>query len=165
MSETAKTRHIVAPYCTGNGVDLGSGGEPIVPWAIQFDLHRHCKHPLPPVQFVHSAVSLPFRDAILDFVYASHILEDFKDWDPLLLEWVRVLKPGGHLIIQVPHHLRYRDAVSKGQPDNKAHQHEALYMEEVWDSLRKLFPKMRVEYCGFVPIMDYNILTIARLSP
>src|SRR5437867_3001774 len=38
MSETAKHRHLTIRYCQGCGLDLGSGGDPIVPWAISVDL-------------------------------------------------------------------------------------------------------------------------------
>ena len=38
MMEVEKWRHLVAQYCVGNGVDIGSQGFPVVPTAIQMEL-------------------------------------------------------------------------------------------------------------------------------
>lgn len=131
-SETAKYRHLTTPFCRGNGVDIGSGGDPVVPWAINMDLpnddfaHYHSGHPpRKPIQFGGDAANLPFKDGVLDFVYSSHLLEDFYDWDPILREWIRVLKPGGRLIILVPDKKLWADALARGQPPNCAHRHES----------------------------------------
>tara|TARA_B100000900_G_scaffold414504_1_gene441327 strand:+ start:504 stop:1145 length:642 start_codon:yes stop_codon:yes gene_type:complete len=50
------------------------------------------------------AYPLKFKTNTFDLVYASHILEHFKKKQVLkvLVEWVRVLKPGGVLRISVP---------------------------------------------------------------
>ena len=50
------------------------------------------------------AYPLRFKTNTFDLVYASHILEHFKKKQVLkvLVEWVRVLKPGGVLRISVP---------------------------------------------------------------
>ena len=47
-------------------------------------------------------------DAEFDLVRASHLLEHFApdELDRVLGEWRRVLKPGGHLVVCVPDHLR-----------------------------------------------------------
>lgn len=50
------------------------------------------------------AYPLKFKTNTFDLVYASHILEHFKKKQvvKVLVEWVRVLKPGGVLRISVP---------------------------------------------------------------
>jgi len=40
-----------------------------------------------------------FRDGVLDFVYSSHLLEDLVDTEAVLREWIRILRPGGRLIL------------------------------------------------------------------
>jgi len=47
---------------------------------------------------------LPHKDNIVDLVYASHLLEYFHpdEVPELLVEWKRVLKPGGVLRLAVP---------------------------------------------------------------
>ena len=131
-TETAKYRHLTTKYLAGNGVDLGCGGEPVVPWAIAFDLpntqyltYHSGLEPSRHIQFGGDARDLPFKDRTLDFVYSSHLLEDFYDWMPVLREWVRVLKPGGHLVILVPDKKLWNEAIERGQPPNCAHTHES----------------------------------------
>lgn len=166
-SETAKYRHLTTEHCRGNGVDIGSGGDPVVPWAINFDLPNdefdryHSGHPpRKPIQYGGDAKNLPFKDGTLDFVYSSHLLEDFFDWDPVLREWMRVLKPGGKLVILVPDKKLWNDAIARGQPPNCAHTHESYpgeiskyvgrlgRMRVIRDSLTECFPN------------DYSILFV-----
>ena len=47
---------------------------------------------------------LPFSDGYADEAMAIHVLEHFYLWETraVLQEWVRVLKPGGTLAIEVP---------------------------------------------------------------
>ncbi|GHG28302.1 methyltransferase [Amycolatopsis bullii] len=46
---------------------------------------------------------LPYPDAEFDDVVASLVLHYLRDWDPVLAEFRRVLKPGGRLIASVNH--------------------------------------------------------------
>jgi SAM-dependent methyltransferase len=48
---------------------------------------------------------LPFPDNSVDHVLASHVLEHLHDWEYLLLEVHRVLKPGGTVEIRAPYGL------------------------------------------------------------
>ena len=47
---------------------------------------------------------IPLPDDYADNAYAIHVLEHFYRWETgdVLKEWVRVLKPGGTLVIEVP---------------------------------------------------------------
>lgn len=133
MSETAKYRHLTVPFCQGNGLDLASGGDPVVPSAIQIELspetyayYNSNQPPRGPLQFRadNALFDLPFKDSVLDYVYASHILEDFtrEQWKKLLPEWVRVLKKGGNLVILVPDCELWNYAITHlGQPCNCSH--------------------------------------------
>jgi SAM-dependent methyltransferase len=151
MSETSKHRPLTVPFCQGNGIDLGSGGDPVVPWAISVDLppddfHRYNagSEGWGTIHWRGDARSLPFKDGTLDFVYSSHLLEDFHDWWPVLEEWARVLKPEGHLVILVPDRERWAAAIARGQPPNCEHRHES-------------FPGELTGYCGRLglhPVMD-----------
>ena len=125
QSETSRHRHLAAPYCVGNGVDIGSGGDPVVPHAIQVDLLQpYTKVGDETIQWHGDALDLPFKDGTCDWAFSSHLLEDFADWNPPLREWTRVLKPGGHLVILLPDRERWAAALMRGQPPNLAHQHE-----------------------------------------
>lgn len=175
--ETAKHRHLVRSYCSGNGVDLGSAGVPVVPWAIQLDLppdEYQAYNPTRGDAAIHwrgSALDLPFKDNTLDFVHASHILEDFEHWATPLIEWDRVLKPGGHLIIAIPDHQRFRARVIRAKEehgvdlDNLSHKSEwrceigALTSSMATNSL-----KYEVLFDDFVSdaLDEYSLLWIAR---
>lgn len=48
------------------------------------------------------ARSLPFSDSSFDFVFSVGLIEHFEEPAQLLLEQCRVLKPEGHLLVQVP---------------------------------------------------------------
>jgi SAM-dependent methyltransferase len=53
---------------------------------------------------------LPLPDSSEDFVVSSHALEHFMDPINALLEWYRVIKPGGIIFVIAPHKERTFDA-------------------------------------------------------
>src|SRR6187402_3113442 len=135
-SETERYRFLTAPMCKGVGVDIASQGMAVVPWAISFDLpeaeflrYSNGAPPKGPIHLRGHADHLPFETGSLDFVYSSHLLEDFADWLPLLSEWTRVVKIGGIVIILVPDKTLWAAALAAGQPPNCAHRHEAFVGE------------------------------------
>jgi predicted SAM-dependent methyltransferase len=134
QSETSKCRPRLARYCTGYGVDLGFGGDPITPAAIRVDSpHPYAETGDAPVQLGGDATLLHwFRDGVLDYVYSSHLLEDFPDTAAVLKEWLRVLKPGGRLIIFCPDEQTYREHCRKtGQTYNENHKHVDFSLQKV----------------------------------
>jgi len=64
--------------------------------------------PRPEVDYVMNAADLSaFADESVDVIYSSHVLEHFhhtlnNELLRVLIEWRRVLKPGGKLLISVP---------------------------------------------------------------
>lgn len=130
-SETAKHRETVAPYLNGNGLDLGSGGDPVVGSAISVDLPpgEAAEYTTTnwggPLQWRGDARDLSWlRDRCCDYVYSSHLLEDFANWQEVLIEWMRVIKRGGRLVLLVPDQKRWAQAVDAGQPMNSHHARE-----------------------------------------
>ncbi len=165
MSETAKHRTLASPYCDGNGLDVGSSGDPIVPWAIQLDMpperQRNCwGGPKNWIHILGDARDLPFKDRVLDWVHASHVIEDFKEWDRVLREWDRVVKPGGYLMIAVPDHDRFRAAVARGQGDNLDHKHES-FPGELTAILKDRYQVIYDTFVADDPL-EYSILFIGR---
>ena len=61
----------------------------------------------------------PFEDESADEVMAIHVVEHFWRWEVLdiLKEWVRVLKPGGKMILECPNLISACQAVL-ADPDN-----------------------------------------------
>lgn len=173
-SETAKYRFATIAYChrddgtPGCGVDIASQGDSVVPWAIAFDLPKpefdfYCANQPAkgPIQLRGHADKLPFDDNSLDFVYSSHLLEDYLDWTPVLKEWVRVLKPGGNLIILVPDKKLWNEAIAKGQPPNCSHKHES-YVGELSTYAPGLGLKVIEDRLTAVVPEDYSILFVGR---
>jgi ubiquinone/menaquinone biosynthesis C-methylase UbiE len=52
------------------------------------------------------ATQLPVPDASVDLMTASHVLEHVEDDEAALDEWIRVIAPGGHLLILLPSNER-----------------------------------------------------------
>ena len=138
MSESEKYLHLTKQFLVGNGVDCGSGGWPVVPWAIQVELdqerfkhYNQCDVP-ENIEWKGDIVDLPFKDGTLDFVYSSHLIEDFcreerpdnpqlVTWPRLFREWKRVLKPEGYMVILVPDFKRWKRTLELGQTPNCSH--------------------------------------------
>jgi SAM-dependent methyltransferase len=140
--EIPKYRQLVRQYChDADGqpcptLDIASQGDPAVPWAFQLDLpeeefrlYANGNPPAGPIQLRGHAQSLQIEGDSISCVVASHILEDFEHWEPVLREWVRVLKPGGKLVILVPDKALWKAALDRGQPPNCEHRHEACVGE------------------------------------
>lgn len=174
-SETSKYRHLTMPYCQGSGLDIGSGGDPVVPWAIQVDLpvdqyaSYNAGHERGYIHLTCPVDNLALREMTMDFVYSSHLLEDFERdrWPDIVNEWCRVLRPKGHLVILVPDALRWAEAIRWGQPPNCAHRHEA-HVGELTLLMREIPISMNVVQddftnCSLGPHgIDYSILFVAK---
>lgn len=175
MSETSKYRDITVPYCyrddgqPGCGVDIASGGDPVVPWAWQLELlhdqymHYNCGHPeRGPIQLRGNANHACAEVGSLDFVYASHILEDYQDWEPILKTWVSMLKPGiGKLIVLIPDAKLWNLAIIKGQPPNCQHQHEGR-VGELSEYASKIGVEVLCDRLTALTPDDYSILFVAK---
>lgn len=63
---------------------------------------------------------LPFASEEFDLVFSSHVLEHFPrdEWEKVLDEWIRVLRPNGELVLCVPN-LAWASAVIAGTESGK----------------------------------------------
>jgi predicted SAM-dependent methyltransferase len=129
MSETEKSRTILAPYCTGIGMDVGYGGNKVVSTAWAFDMPQ----PYTNVggdrqQLRGDCRSFPFLcDNALDFIYSSHVLEDFtySELVSVVLEWRRVLNKGGFMVTNCPDQQRFlAHCAATGQGTNDNHKEQ-----------------------------------------
>src|SRR5690348_13347447 len=126
VSETDTCREIIAPYCTGIGMDVGYGGSKIVPSAWAFDMPR----PYTNVGHDRQQLKGDCRDfsflcaGALDYIFSSHLLEDFSyfELNQIIPEWRRVLRDGGLFITNCPDQQRFvRHCALTGQGLNMAH--------------------------------------------
>lgn len=93
----------VADLFARNGkimLNLGAGQRERTPGFTNIDVR-----PLPNVDIVASVDKLDmFDDNSVDLIYSAHVLEHFgrNEIESVLIEWHRVLKPGGILRLAVP---------------------------------------------------------------
>ena len=128
-SETSLCRKRLSKFCVGVGLDVGYGGDSIVESAITVDLIPATMKP----NIYPQAAQNIFGDArflywfspnVLDYVYSSHMLEDLSFHDQIitLIEWKRVLKVGGLIILYLPDEELYCAHCHKmGRPRNANH--------------------------------------------
>jgi SAM-dependent methyltransferase len=169
-SETEKYRYASVPYLSGVGVDIASQGVAVVPWAISYDLphdefsfYSNGSPPKGPLQLRGFADKLPFEDQSLDFVYSSHYIEDVFDWKPIIKEWDRVLKIGGHMVILLPDRALWNQAIERGQPPNCSHRHESFpgELSEFFGNFFGHYEIVKDELTAVTP-QDYNIIFVAK---
>jgi SAM-dependent methyltransferase len=168
QSETSKCRARLARYCVGYGVDLGPGGDPITEEAIRIDLPQpYSRAGVFPVQLGGDATKLHwFRDGVLDYVYSSHLLEDFTDTKSVLAEWLRVLRPGGHLIIFCPDEQAYRAHCDRtGQTYNQHHKLPDFSLNKVKAALGELGNTFIIYECPLIDIYSWELVAMKRSPP
>jgi SAM-dependent methyltransferase len=94
-NEASKTKALWGDFerriISGNGIDIGCGGDPITDKARRFDVEDGDANDI--TSFVHDH---------FDFVFSCHSLEHMRDPEHALREWWKLVKPGGHLIVVVP---------------------------------------------------------------
>ena|ERR1039458_2999873 len=160
-SETSKCRSRLVGYCVGNGLDLGPGGDPIQASAVRVDLatpYSRAGHL--PVQLGGSADNLYwFSNECLDYIFSSHLLEDFIDTELVLREWLRTLRRGGRLVLFCPDEQVYREHCKRtGQPYNTHHVHEDFSMMKVKSILDKINNTKIIHEQSIVDVYSWELV-------
>lgn len=128
--EADNCRHRLMKYCQGQGIDIGCSFSRITTNAIGIDLYS------PYADMKADARNLDiFPDEHFNFVFSSHLLEEIENTEATLKEWLRILHPGGYLVLyQADKELYY----PIGHPScNKNHKHHFS-----WEDLWKIFEKI-----------------------
>ena len=112
-SKAVARRLHVARFATrwfvGDGIDIGAGGDPLGNYREMFPRMGSCRAWDMPDGDAQTLESVP--DQSVDFVHSSHCLEHMVDPRIALDHWIRVLKPGGHLVVIVPDEDLYEQGV------------------------------------------------------
>lgn len=105
-------------YPNGKGLEIGVGARTIAPVSrtLLADGYESHGKDRSIAQVYFPANDIPFGDATFDFVLSEHTLEHIGNALRALREWVRVLKPGGHLILFLPHKERTNDRLRDRTP-------------------------------------------------
>lgn len=86
----------------------------------------------------YNGIRLPFADASVDAVYSSHCLEHIANYTGAYLDWFRVLRVGGYVIVVVPHMYLYErksHPPSRWNQDHKRFYTPARLLREVEETL------------------------------
>ena len=91
------------------------------------------------VQFLQgSCAAVPLKDASLDLVTAFEVIEHIPEWELFLAEALRLLAPGGQLVVSTPNKLYYTESRRLTGP-NPYHVHEFDF-DEFRQRLGEIFP-------------------------
>lgn len=165
-------------YLVGNGVDIGGLPDPLALYTEFFPNITALKTwdlADGDAQFMEGVA-----DDTFDFVFSSHCLEHLRDPVQGLRNWLRVVKPGGHLVITIPEEDLYEQGVWPST-HNRDHKHAFTMQKErswcaashnVLDVLRELGPHADIRkievidetYRFDLPRFDQTLTPIAECA-
>jgi predicted SAM-dependent methyltransferase len=170
QSETSRCRERLAPYCVGSGLDVGFGGDPIKRDAICVDMPSpYTCVGLSPQHLSGTCANLKwFRDGVLDYVFSSHLIEDFSytEQQAIVREFLRVIRPGGRVVLYQPDQQKFEEHCRKtGQPLNDAHKEKDYSLRTFLDNvfvplqheglgIRALHWKEQVDWYSFEVVIE-----------
>lgn len=109
MSETEKSKSrrirecFFEKYISGQGIDIGCGRS----YGYSDDLRVHPSAIAHDLDVCDAHKMEKYDDESFDYAYASHVLEHMTDPIMAIMNWYRIVKTGGFLIITVPSMYRY----------------------------------------------------------
>jgi SAM-dependent methyltransferase len=168
-SETAKVRNWVLPYCIGKGCDIGFGGDKI--------MKTNCDGIDFPQPYTFTGKDkvdigcdvinneIPVPDNTYDYVYTSHLIEDFVDTNDALRKFIRILKNGGNLILVFPDQPKYEVfCKSINIPMNPYHVHAAMGYDYMLARLNEIsgisYEMIFSSNCE----IDYNVVMVLKVT-
>ena len=168
-SETSKVRHWVLPYCTGKGCDVGFGGDKImkvncdgIDFAQPYTYTGKDK-----VDIACDVINneIPVPDNKYDYVYTSHLIEDFVDTKDALKKFIRILKSGGNLILVFPDQPKYEVYCKEmGVPMNPYHIHADMGYNLMLTRMNEIQGiTYEILYSNNCEI-DYNVVMILKIT-
>lgn len=167
-SETSKVRRWVMPYCIGKGCDIGFGGDKIV--------KANCDGIDFPQPYTYTGKDkvdigcdvinneIPVPDNTYDYVYSSHLIEDFADTGDALRKFIRILKNGGTLILVFPDQPVYEVYCRNlGIPMNPYHVHADMGLEYMLKQLDQLTGISYELIFNSNCEVDYNVVMVMKI--
>jgi SAM-dependent methyltransferase len=125
-------------YCTGRGLDIGYGGDLLVPNCQGWDIEHGDAQTLEGV-----------KDSSFDFVYSSHTMEHMVDPIIALHNWWRVVKPDGYLILYIPHRDLYEKKPTLPSRWNLDHKHFFLLDRDEFPDTKGILGLIETALTGF----------------
>jgi len=101
--------NFVNRYFVGDGIDIGGKPDPLVLYREVFS--RITSVRTWDLEDGDAQYLAGVEDASVDFVHSSHCLEHLLDPAEGLRNWLRVVRPGGHVIVTIPDEDLYEQGV------------------------------------------------------
>jgi SAM-dependent methyltransferase len=102
-------QRFTARYFVGEGIDIGAGSDSIASYAPLFPQAKSIR--AWDLADGDAMLMASLADASVDFVHSSHCLEHLEDPYVALAHWIRICRPGGHLVVVVPEEDLYEQGV------------------------------------------------------
>ena len=159
-------------YCNGLGCDVGFGGDKVKKedcLGIDFKKpYAHVGEDKVDIPCDLSKDSIPVEDNYFDYVYSSHLIEDFEDTGRVLWDFIRITKGGGNVILVFPDQPKYEAVCNQtGQPLNQYHVHKNMgfnFMNNCLIELAKVNSfKFEILFSSDCQI-DYNVVMVIKIS-
>lgn len=138
-------------YFVGEGVDIGGKPDPLTLYGEFFPLMTTVK--VWDLEDGDAQLMAGVADGRFDFVHSSHCLEHLRDPAEGLRNWLRVVKPGGFVVVTIPDEDLYEQGVFPST-FNLDHKHTfTIHKDRSWSArsinvmglLAGLGPQARVE--------------------
>lgn len=168
-SETSKVRSLIIDYCYGLGCDIGFGGDKISKInciGIDFEQpYAYTGLERVDIPCKIGQEKIPLSDSYFDYVYSSHLIEDFEDTKSILEEFIRVLKNNGNLILVFPDQIKYEAHCKKtSQPINQYHVHPLMGFDFMMNILKSIgsisYDLLYSNNCE----IDYNVIIVIKIN-
>jgi ubiquinone/menaquinone biosynthesis C-methylase UbiE len=145
------------------GIDLGYGGDSINDTAITMDQKQMYTNFGKKAQNLYGdARNLYwFTEDALDFVYSSHLIEDFEDIKSILYEWIRVIHPNGFLCLLFPDEKRYREMTPQ-EYWNMSHKHMEMGLSYMINIISQIPNLSIIESRELFDNNDYSCMIVCR---
>jgi predicted SAM-dependent methyltransferase len=97
-------------YFIGHGIDIGCGDDLLNKNIFKNITDIHAYDVITDKNYDANSCD-DIEDNKYDFVYSSHCLEHMKDPYTSYKNWIRICKPGGYLVVAVPHEIFYEKCI------------------------------------------------------
>ena len=169
-SETSIVRHLVLPYCIGYGCDIAAAGDKIVKENCDFigDPNGYANCGNDPINIPchinmeNPLNSIPVENNKYDYVYSSHLIEDFSPTLPILEEHARILKENGNLILVFPDQAVYEEHCKRNNSiPNGSHKIKEISLTYMLNQIKKSTHSYEILFTSDCEI-SYNVIIVAK---
>lgn len=174
MKETSKSvfrrlfdSRFVHTYFVGNGIDIGAGNDSLAQYTEKFPLVTSVRSW--DSQDGDAVYMSGIIDNTFDFIHSSHCLEHLSNPQLAFTNWLRICRPGGHLIITVPDEDLYEQGQSPSAFTNEHITTWTIFKKQSWSStsinvfefLAQFSPKIEILK---IELIDHNYSRQSRLT-